>query len=262
MLLWYIEKMENIHWELSVLSRAIAYKNLSGASSQVGLSQPQLSRIIARLEKALSVVLLDRATKRNAAWTPTAFKLVEIYSKTIRSLDQELTKLTGSMLTKHMKIGALEGLIPTVLPYAKKLLELGSHTVDIEVHDLNQIEEFFFRGEFDLLFVPREPGRKKFKYSKVLGFQVLERVEKSPQPLVMSSFEYATQRALVKQSSERPILISNSLLVRKLWLEQFGGTGIVPTQVTKTRPKGETVESVFLLGNDTLSSTLWDKIVN
>jgi hypothetical protein len=252
--------MDHVHWELSVLSRAIAYKNLSGASTQVGLSQPQLSRIIAKLEKSLNVVLLDRTTKRNAAWTPTAFRLVEVYSKAIRSLDHELTKLTDGVHLKHIKIGALEGLISTALPFAKKLLELGTHTIDIGVYDLNQIEELFFRGEFDLLFVPREPGRKKFKYSMLLGYQVLEKIGKIAEPLVMSSFEYATQKAMVKNSGDKQILISNSLAVRKQWIDEFGGEGIFPSAVLKQKPNRDHVESVFLLGNDNLSSSLWEKI--
>lgn len=252
--------MDHIHWELSVLSRAVAYKNLSGASTQVGLSQPQLSRIIAKLEKNLGILLLDRTTKRNASWTPTAFKLVELYSKAIRNLDHELSRLTEKSLNKHIKIGALEGLIPTVLPYAKKLLESGPLTVDVAIYDLNQLEEHFFKGEFDLIFGPREPGKKKFKYVKVLGYQVLEKIQKSEVPLVMSSFEYATQRA--KQNNEKPILISNSLMVRKMWLEQIGGQGIVPSAVLKQRPSRDSVESVFMLANDNFNQALWEKLTS
>lgn len=253
--------MDHIHWELSVLSRAVAYKNLSGASSQVGLSQPQLSRIIAKLEKALNVSLLDRATKRNAAWTPTAFKLVEVYSKAIRSLDQELGKLTDSLLTKDIKIGALEGLIPTVVPIAKKLMDMGLHTVDVGIYDLNQLEEFFFRGEFDLIFVPREPGRKKYKFSKILGYQILENVQKTTAPLVMSSFEYATQRSVIKAAGDKQILISNSLAVRRKWFDEFGGMGVMPSAVLKQKPvRSEVVESVYMLGKDSFSVAIWERL--
>jgi len=71
--------MEHFNWELSVLSRAVAYQNLSGASQHVGLSQPQLSRIIQKLEAQWSVVLLDRSAKRKACWTPAAYKLARVY---------------------------------------------------------------------------------------------------------------------------------------------------------------------------------------
>ena len=47
--------MERFSTELSLLSKAIAYPNLSTASVQIGVSQPQLSRTIMKLEQELKV---------------------------------------------------------------------------------------------------------------------------------------------------------------------------------------------------------------
>ena len=49
--------MDHLHWPLSVLSKAIHHKNLSAAADHIGLSQPQLSRLIAQLEEELGVIV-------------------------------------------------------------------------------------------------------------------------------------------------------------------------------------------------------------
>ena len=72
--------MEHLHWPLTVLARAVHHKNLTAASGSVGLSQPQLSRLVSQLERELDLVLLDRAAKRKSGWTHTAFQLAEVYS--------------------------------------------------------------------------------------------------------------------------------------------------------------------------------------
>ena len=55
--------MQNFSHEFSVLRRAVAYKNLTAASQNIGISQPQLSRIVAKLEQELDVKLLNRDRK-------------------------------------------------------------------------------------------------------------------------------------------------------------------------------------------------------
>ncbi|MHA0112066.1 LysR family transcriptional regulator, partial [Klebsiella pneumoniae] len=69
-------------WDLSVLTRATQYANLSIAADHVGISQPQLSRIVAKLEDQLGLILLDRESRRKSAWTPAAHRLADIYSRT------------------------------------------------------------------------------------------------------------------------------------------------------------------------------------
>ena len=102
--------IDNLHWELTVLSKAIAYKNLSGAASPIGLSQPQLSRIVAKIEAELEIVLLDRSARRKSGWTPIAFKLAETYTKFSRSLDSAIHGVTAEREPKYLKAGTLEGL--------------------------------------------------------------------------------------------------------------------------------------------------------
>lgn len=253
--------MENLYEELSVLSKAVAFKNLSGASSHVGLSQPQLSRIVGKIENSLKVVLLDRSAKRKSGWTPEAFRIAEMFTKSIRALEKEMQGFLEGSYIQNVKIGALEGLIPELLPFVHLLYEKAQlKFVDVGIHDLHQLDQLFFEGEFDLIFTSHEPGRKKFKYYHELGYQSLDIVDSSHDLHVMSPFEYGAKRSSVKDKGVEKILVSNSLIVRKLWLEKYPGYGIVPSPMKKQRSKKEETEKVLLLGADTLSLAFWEKI--
>ena len=102
--------MQHIYYELSVLGKAIHFKNLSAAALHVGLSQPQLSRIIAKIEDELKIVLLDRSAKRKSGWTPVAFQLSVMFEKSSKRLESELAHLSQNQIVAELKIGTLEGL--------------------------------------------------------------------------------------------------------------------------------------------------------
>ena len=251
--------MERLAHELSVLSRAVAYKNLSGASTQIGLSQPQLSRIIKRIEETLSVVLLDRGAKRNAAWTPLAFRLAEFYIKKMRAFDGELEAILGNVQTRQVKIGTLEGLSDIALQFVHELFLLSKiRLIEIDVFDLDKIEELFLSGELDIVFTSREPGRRKFPYRRDLGYQSIEKIENNPKFNVMSTFEYGTKREKLKNIE--PLLISNSLSMRKAWFTKFGGVGTLPSELKRNISSKNDTEKVVVLGADTLSPVVWENI--
>jgi len=253
--------MDHLNWELSVLSRAIAFSNLSGAASHVGISQPQLSRIVSKLESQLEVVLLDRESKRKSAWTPAAFKLVEIYSETFRQFHGKVSSLIHVQQLSHVKIGTLEGLTSLASTFSHELLKKVSvKVVELQVEDLNDLEELFFKRELDFMFTIREPGKKKFKYSKKLGFQTLEKVEKPGTTRVMSSFEFGAEMQGEKNSDGTQVFVSNSLEVRRQWLEKFGGKGVLPTEIRKDgNSKGKEVP-VLLIAGDELPAALWQQV--
>ena len=54
--------MVSLHWEMSVLSRAVAYPNLSGAASHVGLSQRQLALRMSVPRTYVSKIENEKAT--------------------------------------------------------------------------------------------------------------------------------------------------------------------------------------------------------
>ncbi|MFL5814511.1 MAG: LysR family transcriptional regulator [Bdellovibrionia bacterium] len=266
--------LEGLSWELSVLSKAVAYKNLSGAAQNVGISQPQLSRIVGKLETELRAVLLDRGARRKSGWTPLAFQLAEVYLKSVRGLNSDVQKLIEGNEPRLLHIGTLEGLIQLAVKFGNHILtQTGIETIEVNVYDLNVLEEKFFKGDLDVIFTAREPGRKKYQYSKHLGYQSLELVESSDKFRVMSSFEFgvsevkgARQSKSKKSEDQGPkTIISNSLAVRRQWMESWGGIGTLPSPVRSLKKAAATSykvveeDDVYLYAQDYLSSALWEK---
>jgi hypothetical protein len=247
--------MEYLSWDLSVLSRAIAYSNLSGASSHIGLSQPQLSRIIAKLEQELGLTLLDRESRRKSAWTPAAFRLAEIYSRTFQSFRAEVAGLADSLTPYHLRIGALEGLQTQAMALCNALLaKTPVMVVELDVLDTHELEERFMKNELDLIFSVREPGRKKYRHVKTLGFQVVEPVE-SGKMRIHSTFEYTS--VMHKGRPTEKAFVSNSLGVRKSWMETYGGIGTLPSPVKPKRTGKKAEVSVLLVAHDHLPESFW-----
>jgi len=266
--------LEGLSWELSVLSKAVAYKNLSGAAQNVGISQPQLSRIVGKLESELRAVLLDRGARRKSGWTPLAFQLAEVYLKSVRGLNSEVQKLIEGNEPRILHIGTLEGLIQLAVKFGNHVLtHTGIETIEMNVYDLNVLEEKFFKGSLDVIFTAREPGRKKYQYSKLLGYQSLELVESNENIRVMSSFEFgvseiktARQNKAKKGAEAQPkTIFSNSLAVRRQWMESCGGVGTLPSAVRAAKKPAATShkvveeDEVYLYAQDNLSAALWEK---
>jgi hypothetical protein len=258
--------MVSLHWEMSVLSRAVAYPNLSGAASHVGLSQPQLSRIVSKLESEFQITLLDRTARRKSGWTAAAFKLAEVYSSADRKLEGEIQKLVKFAEPTLIRMGTLEGLSSVASRYSRTILGTTSvSVVRLDVHDLNELEELFLSGEMDLVLTSREPGRRKFKHSKEIGFQTLDEItgatsKSNASVRVFSSFEFGTRLGSDSDPGVKNF-VSNSLELRKTWIRQFGGKGTIPSELLKQRPK-EGGKTVLLIGTDTLSPKLWERVSN
>jgi hypothetical protein len=252
--------MNLYHWELSVLCRAIAYKNLSGAAANIGISQPQLSRIVSKLELDLKVVLLDRSSRRKSSWTATAFKLAETYSKGSRALETEIQNLVHQAEPTKLSIGTLEGLIPIATAFSRQLIRHTSlKQIELDVHDLSRLEELFLGGDLDLLFISREPGKKKSQNIIQLGYQSVNIANPQSKIEILSSFEFQTKNKRKDQSNEM-VLISNSLEIRKRWIEKLKGSGTLPSKLFKTKADLEKPVPVYLLGSDLISPNLWKKI--
>jgi len=250
--------MDYLSWDLAILSRAVAFANLSSASTHVGLSQPQLSRIVAKLEDDLGVVLLDRETRRKSSWTPAAFRLAEIYGRVYRSFRNELDSLALGQEPTHYRLGTLEGLVPQALELAGGLLKQPAVMVlELDVLDQNFLEERFQRGDLDLMLTMREPGRKKHCYVKQLGFQTIESTGKG-EPHVFSSFEYVSTAHKRKPTAKA--FVSNSLRVREEWLARFGGSGTLPSPLRAKRSGRKSDVEVMLLGRDGLPLKVWQAI--
>jgi len=247
--------MQQLSYPLSVLARAVAYRNLSSASLHVGLSQPQLSRLIAKLEKELGMELLDRQVKRKSAWTPQAMKLAELFQENQRRLEHSVRALQSNQRVRQVHIGTLEGLADTAITYSKKLFdEAALELVFVDVFDRNELESKFLAGDLDLILNTRVPSQAKPRYLHVCGYQSLDVIEKSKAFTLYSTFEF-NLRTKPKRLANEKTLVSNSLYVRKQWLEKFGGSGTVPSELVAKASKG--FGEVMLIGGDWLDPHIW-----
>lgn len=251
--------IHQLAYQMHVLSRAINFSNLSSAAMHVKLSQPQLSRIVANLESTLKLVLLDRDAKRKSAWTPQAMKLAEIYSKNAKQMAIDLSALTDQATPRHIRIGCLDGLIPLAIQLSKHLFGKGEmRVVELDMRDLSVIEEEFLRGRYDLIFTAREPSRKKFKYILELGYQTWETLGKSHDTVVLSTFDFNSLQH--EESHDKKFFVSNSLSLRRVWVEEIGGTGRFPSEVRHKRNPTPGEDPVLLIAQDQLPIVVWETV--
>lgn len=250
--------MQQLYYELSVLAKAIHFKNLSAAAIHVGLSQPQLSRIIARIEEEFKVILLDRSAKRKSSWTPIAFEMAGIFDRSIRRLGTELQGLSQNNAVAEIHIGTLEGMANFAIDTSKVCFEdVGIKKISLDIYDLNELDSNFLAGNLDMIFTSKIPGRQKFRYLLEIGSQVLEKISSNKKFGVFSTFEFGRSQKKELEGFEH-LFISNSLAVRKAWLENVGGVGYVPSETRKGKLKEH--EPVFLIGSELLSPILWEKL--
>jgi hypothetical protein len=247
--------------ELDILSRSVQFKNLSAASQQIGLSQPQLSRIIAKIEAEFHIQLLDRASKRHTTWTPIAHELAKNFGSTMKRLEEDILRATSDAEPRTLKIGSLEGLTTIAIEYVEKIIKFPSiQVVHLDIYDVIELEKAFLEGDLDIILTQREPGRKKYKFSKLIGYQLIKTEGKNSGFEILSEYQLFSKKERKNIPSTRK-LVSNSLMVRKLWIENGMGKGRNPSEVYKTLPKSaksdEMPEEVLLVANDTFSEKLW-----
>jgi hypothetical protein len=145
------------------------------------------------------------------------------------------------------------------MPFAHFMLErAGVKLIEIDVFDLDRLEEFFSRGDLDLIFTSREPGKKKHRNVRVLGYQSLDPIDTNSHTQVMSTFEYASKRDKLKGVEK--ILISNSLGFRRAWFQKFGGQGALPSEPRRSKSSSRDTEPVLMIASDTLSPVLWGQL--
>lgn len=252
--------VSQLTYELSILAKAVQHKNLSTAANHVGLSQPQLSRLIQKLENEFRVVLLDRSSRRKSGWTPLATELVEAFVRGMGRFEAEILSVTNERDLDELRIGTLEGLAGIAMSCTQQFFDkMNMRKIVLDIFDYRELDSLFLSGQLDLIFTARLPSQQKFKYSLEVGYQQHEKINQGDGYLVLSPFEWPHTDEKELASYNR-VLVSNSLALRSRWLKEVGGTGTLP--VDAKRGKGKGYYSVFLLGNDLLSPRLWEQIVS
>jgi hypothetical protein len=192
--------------------------------------------------------------------------LAEVYGESFHNFRAEIQKLVAGGLLSEIRVGALEGLLDLAISFSHHLLEQpGVRRLSLDVYDLNDLEEQFMKGNLEYIFTSREPGRKKLKYSRRLGYQSLEPCTStskgspvSRQIRVMSQFEFGAHAWGSREDPPHRILVSNSLEVRRHWLARFGGQGVLPSPI---HPKALSPQDlpVLMIAAETLPQGLWEE---
>lgn len=252
--------MQDVHYRLSILAKVVQHKNLSAAADHVGLSQPQLSRVIAKLEDELQVVLLDRGVRRKSGWTPTALQLSEVYVQNELQLQNSIQKIMGKQLFSTIRIGALEGLATLAMYYVRAIFdELDIKEVHLDIFEISELEARFEAGELDLIFSFKVPGRQKYRNVLEVGYQSIKPIHTDGPFLVYSPYELSQYKIKGKKVSKR-VFLSNSLFLRKQWLQKFKGSGYSPSKIQLKPSEGKF--PLYLVGSDLLSPQIWDKVAH
>ncbi len=254
-------EIAQLSWELSVLQRAVAYPNLSAASRHIGISQPQISRILQKLEETLELNLLDRRVKRQPLWTPEAHSLAEAYNFAIANLDKQIRGLGGSKTTEVLRLATLEGLARVGLEIAEHLLsEQLVHHVHLDVLDLRDLSQSFEAGDYSLIISSHRSSRRKNTLDRRLGYQTLqERSGERPSSLILKSTTESLEITAQEMKRAPAMLISNSLHVRELAFQKMGGRGVFPSPLYKKSRASKAGESeVLLLVRELLAPGIMD----
>lgn len=249
--------LQNLTYELSVLAKAVQHKNLSAAAIHVGLSQPQLSRLIAKIESELNVVLLDRTARRKSGWTQVAQDLCLVFSKGLNRLESEMLAIAQDRELSELRIGTLEGLSSLAIQFAKACFtDLHMKMVFLDILDFKDLDSQFISGNLDLIFTVKPPSKQKYNHMLEVGTQGMEKVSSNKDVYVCSPFELTGEKTI--QGDYAHLFVSNSLSLRQKWLNDFGGTGTLP--INTQRGRGKNVYAVYLFGSDLINSKLWERI--
>lgn len=248
----------DLFYELQVLSSAVQYKNLSAAAKHIGLSQPQLSRIIQKIESHMNIVLLDRTAKKNSGWTKIASQISDAFLKNVHRMESDFAGISRDQVTSELHIGTLEGLSGLAINTCQHLYEkINVKKIYLDIFDLDELEARFIAGNIDIAFTVNSTIHKKSVNVLFLGHQKLDLIETNPRIGIYSSFEFLRSSSQAHKKFEK-ILVSNSLLIRKTWLEKFGGVGRIPSEVSYTKDPHH--EQVYVLGSPLLNSIVWNEI--
>ena len=173
-------------------------------------------------------------------------------------LQSDIIAVAQDSEVTELRIGTLEGLAGIATQFVEQCFaKLKIHTIHLDVLEYRDLDSQFLSGNLDLIFTARIPSKQKFKYELEVGYQQIEQISTNKDIHLFGSFEYS---ALDKKDLEKikNVLVSNSLSLRRHWLEEIGGTGMLPVDAKKGRGKGHF--PIFILASDLMSPKLWTQI--
>ncbi len=250
--------LHNLTYEMSVLAKSVQHKNLSAAAAHVGLSQPQLGRVVSKIEHELQIVLLDRTARRKSGWTQIAIDLSVTFMKGMGRLEAEIGALAQEQEVSELHVGTLEGISLIACDFAKSCFErLKMKKIYLDVLDFKDLDSQFLNGGLDLIFTVRPPTKQKFAHMIEVGYQQMEKVSTNKSVLVASTHELGGLNKKFLDGIEH-FMISNSLELRRHWLKDYGGTGNIPVDAKTGRGKGQ--YTIYMIGSDLITPKTWKKL--
>jgi DNA-binding transcriptional LysR family regulator len=259
--------VKSLNWDLDVLSRAIGYPNLSAAAAVIGISQPQLSRIIKKLEDDTGISLLDRASRRSSGWTSDASKLADAYQRALRDFNLSLIQVRQNIWRSHVRVGSLDGMSVEALSLCQRILDHESvESVELNIYDLPDLEERFLNQKLDLIFSLREPGKSKLYRTRLLGYQTIEEHGAAGGIQVRSLFEHTTTHGARatrarKSPDDTKVLVSNSMAIREKWIRTFAGHGTLPSPIKPKKTNRGLEYPALLIAQADMPDFLWNQIL-
>ena len=191
--------------------------------------------------------------------------MVDIYSEHIRKFTQNVEQVIEGAQPKFVRVATLEGLIPLAHKVCRYLVDdLQLEGIELSAYDLSELEALFVRQDYDIALTSRAPGKKKYNHIQELGYQKMQKVRGKSGLHVLSTYEHALQstRSKGKKKNQR-VFVSNSLSIRQHWVEEYGGTGALPTPlISGASPSmSDSSPPVLLLAQDEISPVLWKSLL-
>ena len=175
-------------------------------------------------------------------------------------LETELKSVSNDQMLSELRVGSLEGMADFALRLVQLFFDkIKVKKVFIDIYDLSELESHFLSGDLDLIFSFKSPGRQKYKHFLEIGYQRLDKVDSNPHIGVYSTFEFNKLNDKEKSLFSH-VLVSNSLMLRKEWLNRVGGTGLLPSEAKRGKLKDQ--EPVYLIGSELLNPGVWKEITD
>ena len=117
------------------------------------------------------------------------------------------------------------------------------------------MEAQFNSQNIDIAFTSRIPSKQKLKYVYQIGEQEFLNYNSNKNYEVYSLFEFNQKK---RASKNVKTIVSNSLMVRRKWLETQGGKGQIPGEIKSLRRKTQT--PVLVIGNELVNDKIWEHV--
>lgn len=218
---------KQIDWNsLAYFRTAGRLQHVTRAAEELGMSQPALSRALARLEADLGVPLFQRAG-RSVRLTRYGAAFLQRVERALREIDEgrtELADLTG-LKRGTVALGFLRTLGAKYVPQLVRRFNAEHPGVQFSFTPNNSatLEEQLARGELDVIFTTAPTGETRFLYQRVADQELAL--------IVARSHPLARRRrvALRELAAEPFVTFKRSHAFRRLTDELCAAAGFVPT---------------------------------